>query len=80
MPRYIDAGKLLNNLSNDLPYKGSVKRVLIQAPTADVVEVVRCKDCPNEYTCKFTQRLGTDGYCSEGYFVKEIEKQRSDTQ
>ena len=39
MARYIDADKLLKNLPNDLPYKGSVKRVLIQAPTADVVEV-----------------------------------------
>ena len=35
--RYIDADKLLNNLPDDLPYKASVKRVLIQAPTADVV-------------------------------------------
>lgn len=45
MNRYIDADKLLNTLPDDLPYKASVKRVLIQAPTADVVEVVRCKDC-----------------------------------
>ena len=37
--RYIDADALLNNLPDDLPYKASVKRVLIQAPTADVVEV-----------------------------------------
>lgn len=45
MSRYIDADSLLNNLPDDLPYKASVKRVLIQAPTEDVVEVVRCKDC-----------------------------------
>lgn len=37
--RYIDADSLLSKLPNDLPYKGSVKRVLMQAPTADVVEV-----------------------------------------
>ena len=37
MARYIDADKLLNNLPDDLPYKASVKRVLIQAPTEDVV-------------------------------------------
>ena len=37
--RYIDADLLLNKLPDDLPYKSSVKRVLIQAPTADVVEV-----------------------------------------
>ena len=45
MPRYIDTDELLNRLPDDLPYKASVKRVLIQAPAADVVEVVRCKDC-----------------------------------
>ena len=31
MARYIDADELLNNLPDDLPYKASVKRVLIQA-------------------------------------------------
>lgn len=39
MARYIDADALLNMLPDDLPYKASVKRVLMQAPTADVVEV-----------------------------------------
>ena len=37
MPRYTDTDELLNNLPDDLPYKSSVKRVLMQAPTADVV-------------------------------------------
>lgn len=37
MTRLIDADELEKNLSNDLPYKGSVKRVLIQAPTVDAV-------------------------------------------
>ena len=45
MPRYIDAYALLSRLPDDLPYKASVKRVLMQEPTADVVDVVRCKDC-----------------------------------
>ena len=35
MSRYIDADKLVNRLPDDLPYKSSVKRVLIQAPTAN---------------------------------------------
>jgi hypothetical protein len=39
MKRYIDADALLSRLPDDLPYKASVKRVLMQAPTADVVEV-----------------------------------------
>ena len=37
--RPIDADAVLDRLPDDLPYKGSVKRVLMQAPTADVVEV-----------------------------------------
>ena len=37
--RYIDADALLSKLPEDLPYKASVKRVLIQSPTADVVEI-----------------------------------------
>ena len=36
MTRYIDADALLQRLPDDLPYKASVKRVLMQAPTADV--------------------------------------------
>lgn len=39
MVRYIDADKELQRLPNDLPYKSSVKRVLLQAEEADVVEV-----------------------------------------
>lgn len=39
MSRYIDADALLNRMPDDLPYKASVKRVVMQAPTADVVEV-----------------------------------------
>ena len=36
---YIEREATLRNLADDLPYKGSVKRVLMQAPAADVVEV-----------------------------------------
>lgn len=58
MSRYIDADALLSKLPEDLPYKASVKRVLIQAPTADVVEVrhgewIRkdFKPCGHDYIC-----------------------------
>ena len=37
MARYIDADELLSKLPADLPYKTSVKRVLMQAQEADVV-------------------------------------------
>ena len=35
MSKYIDADALLNKLPDDLPYKGSVKRVLMQAPAVN---------------------------------------------
>ena len=37
MTKYIDAD-IWRKLPDDLPYKASVKRVLIQSPAADVVE------------------------------------------
>ena len=44
MTKYIDAD-LWRDLPDDLPYKGAVKRVLIQAPAADVRPVVFCGNC-----------------------------------
>lgn len=35
--RLIDADEALRSLPDDLPYKDSVRRVLIQAPTVDAV-------------------------------------------
>lgn len=77
--RYIDADKLLTTLPDDLPYKASVKRVLMQAPSEDVVEVVRCQDCKHltkefigddlEWLCKSTSGMinpAPDFYCSYG--------------
>ena len=75
--RVIDADELEKNLSNDLPYKGSVKRVLIQAPTVDAVEVVRCKDCKRSYIYKQKNEgmvycaihgmsKNGNGFCEEG--------------
>lgn len=76
MSKYIDADALLERLPDDLPYKGSVKRVLMQAPTADVVEVVRCKDCvyfemDDDGICYCLNSTGFDSkdlddFCSEG--------------
>lgn len=67
---YVDTDKLLNRLPDDLPYKASVKRVLMQAPTADVVEVVRCKDCTewDKEECECSHWYGFRAYdfCSYG--------------
>ena len=78
--RYIDADALLNRMPNDLPYKASVKRIVMQAPTADVVEVVRCKDCKHYgrkygdtvigYCCHTKQ----SGYCDKDHFCSYGER------
>ena len=65
MSRYIDADKLCKNLTEmaryQEPYKQStilgVVSTIENTPTANVVEVVRCKDC------KFFEY---GDYCSEG--------------
>lgn len=41
-------------------------KVKVNVPSADVVEVCRCKDCTKERTCNFAQYQGVDGYCSYG--------------
>ena len=47
-------------------YLEDVKEWLDEQPTVDAVEVIRCRDCQMESTCKVTQRLGEDGFCSCG--------------
>lgn len=42
--KYVEVNDLLKHIPNE-PYKGAIRRVLQQAPAADVVEVVRCMDC-----------------------------------
>lgn len=47
MSRYIDKDKLLDDLNWHAPdeYNAKVNEVITKQPEADVVEVVRCKDC-----------------------------------
>jgi hypothetical protein len=40
--------------------------MVLKAPAADVVAVVRCKECEIQQMCRLAQRLGDDGFCSEG--------------
>lgn len=49
MPRYKDIDAILKKLPDDLPYKASVKRVLMQAPEADVVPREECEKWYHEY-------------------------------
>ena len=63
-------------------YKESVLRIVDEQPTADVVEVVRCKDCKYFYqngnikVCKHWNCHSTtdDAYCSYGERRKEDAK------
>ena len=56
MSRYIDADELVNRLPDDLPYKSSVKRVLIQAPTENVAPIA---DTLRELKNRLAQAIGT---------------------
>ena len=86
MAEYIEREALLEKvreLSNTYSYCGLASVHMIKAiedaPTADVVEVVRCKDCKHRYTphncalwygyCNGSHYLierGNDFYCSYG--------------
>lgn len=71
MPRYIDADKFINELKTkgwlkDKFLDNSAEMIAVEAiidnqPTADVVEVVRCKDC------KYLMFSDCYGECSKGY-------------
>lgn len=59
MARYIDAEKLLKDMefvTNDttcpLHIAATIDQTISLAPTADVVEVVRCKDCLHKINYK----------------------------
>ena len=83
MPRYIDADELLQNIEElirvRLDWRSDSREErqglnvamceIISAPTADVVEVVRCKDCDysmgiTEKKCPMWENIGDqNGYC-----------------
>lgn len=65
MARLIDADALEKNLSNDLPYKGSVKRVLIQAPTVEAEPVRHGKWIEHKYAEEHGGQMISNWECSE---------------
>lgn len=71
MAEYINRKAVLDKLPNDLPYKASVRRVLMQAPTTDVVEVVRCKDCIHYDDVGECEVHPYDGRFNVNYFSAE---------
>ena len=82
MAEYIDRDKILDCLAKDYLERTDNEEALIcnvwdkikKIPTADVVEVVRCKDCNNSaevacdvmYCCYFNKNVEEDDYCSNG--------------
>lgn len=81
MARYVDVNKVYDEAKNgyhsdfarcsaDLT---SLREVLEDTPTADVVDVVRCKDCCNSEQCGnvlycsyFNHNVEENDYCSQG--------------
>ena len=75
MSRYIDQEDLLNNLKQFAPelLKPLIVSLIEKQPTADVVEVVRCRDCRhyerstvhNEHFCnEYGGYVVENDYCS----------------
>lgn len=76
---YVERDRIIKNSMLHTWKKADLLRAIKEAPTADVVEVVRCKDCKNRYVptrCAlwyatvddkeyFVER-GDDFYCSYG--------------
>jgi hypothetical protein len=71
---YIERSELIRYAEVELRMQGDLfRRAVESCPTADVVEVVRCKDCKYydifALACKkpnFNGWIGHDGYCSHG--------------
>lgn len=71
MPRYFDADELLKKLPDDLPYKASVKRVLMQAPAADVVPRAEFEALKDRLEAEELIRESLEGFIQE-----ELEKEK----
>ena len=84
MARYIDADKLIQALCNtqktwgsrlgtswwshSVKLKDNMVRCIKEQPTADVEEVVRCKNCAYRYTknCNAKHERADMDFCSSG--------------
>ena len=74
MARYIDADREIQGFKNAIlkaEHTETTKQILVaiveyleKAPTADVVEVVRCKDCKNwSHASRVTEHMACDMLC-----------------
>lgn len=70
MPRYIDADKLIAEYDRaHIGAPGGARKLMVDAPTADVVEVVICKDCRH---CKFNSSAEVYKCDRRGYFTETV--------
>ena len=82
MPRYIDVENIElkgisvfdQNLEMLIPLS-DVRKSLQMTPTADVVEVVRCKDC--KYFSEI-RHCGVLGFCEPNEFCSRGERRKED--
>lgn len=66
MPRYIDADAYEERLADkNIYFPALYRNELINMPTADVVEVVRCRDCKRCNLCYPVKAIGEEA--SEGW-------------
>ena len=74
MPRYLERSEVLEIATkyHDL----MLAYDLAELPTANVVEVVRCKNCVIHDICRYRVGLGENGFCSQGR-RKETEDEQS---
>ena len=75
MPEFIDRQELIDNLNKFAPehYNALVNQLIMKQPIADVVEVVRCKDCKywsGEY--RFCKCFGLDSYGSSQFYEESF--------
>ena len=84
MPRYIDTTVLLWIYEHECEKYSDLEEMVADVPTADVVEVVRCKECVLRWTaCPMAARIvgnlrvsyftGDDDFCSRGKRLEDAE-------
>lgn len=66
--RKVDAWSAVEQANGNITWaeRDDCHKRLVNLPSADVVPVVRCKDCDCHGTCTHEQYLGLDGFCSHG--------------
>lgn len=75
MAEYINRAELIENLNKFAPehYNALINQLITKQPTADVQEVVKCKDC--KYFSEF-QHCGVLGFCEPNEYCSRGERRK----